>query len=170
MSDVIIVGGGVIGLGIAWRCAQRGLEVTLADPAPGSGASSTAAGMLAPVTELHYGEQSLLKLNLDSAHRYPAFVEELTDVTGQAVGYRRTGTIAVGWDAADLAALRDLRAFGQTLGLSTELLTSRSCADSNLSSRPGCPAGCWQMTIIRSTAACSTQLCSPVRRALVRVW
>ncbi len=52
--DVIIVGGGVIGLSIAWRCAQRGLAVTVVDPTPGSGASHTAAGMLAPSTELHY--------------------------------------------------------------------------------------------------------------------
>lgn len=55
MPDVLVIGGGVIGLGVAWRCAQRGLKVTVVDPAPGSGASSAAAGMLAPATELHYG-------------------------------------------------------------------------------------------------------------------
>ncbi len=49
-SDVIVVGAGVIGLGIAWRCQQRGLSVTVVDPAPGSGAWPVAAGMLAPVT------------------------------------------------------------------------------------------------------------------------
>jgi glycine oxidase len=27
--DVLVVGGGVIGLAVAWRCAQRGLDVTL---------------------------------------------------------------------------------------------------------------------------------------------
>ena len=48
MPDVLVIGGGVIGLGVAWRCAQRGLKVTVVDPAPGSGASSAAAGMLAP--------------------------------------------------------------------------------------------------------------------------
>ena len=63
--DVLIVGAGVIGLGIAWRCQQRGLSVTLVDPSPGSGASPTAAGMLAPVTELHYGEEDLLALGID---------------------------------------------------------------------------------------------------------
>ena len=47
----------VIGLVIAWRRAQRGLGVTSSTPAPGGGASRTAAGMLAPVTELHYGER-----------------------------------------------------------------------------------------------------------------
>ena len=36
--DVAVIGGGVIGLAIAWRAAQQGLRVTLADPAPGGGA------------------------------------------------------------------------------------------------------------------------------------
>ena len=141
MRDVIIVGAGVIGLGIAWRCAQRGLDVTVVDPAPGSGASTTAAGMLAPVTELHYGEQALLKLNLDSARRYPAFVDELSAVTGLSVGYRRTGTVSVGWDAADLAALRDLRAFGETLGVSSEMLTSQDLRRLEPALAPGLPGG-----------------------------
>src|SRR5690242_18967148 len=42
--DVVLVGGGVIGVGIAWRCAQRGLSVTVHHPAPGTGSSHTAAG------------------------------------------------------------------------------------------------------------------------------
>jgi glycine oxidase len=141
MSDVIVVGAGVIGLGIAWRCAQRGLDVTVLDPAPGSGASGTAAGMLAPVTELHYGEQALLNLNLDSAARYPAFADELAEATGLSVGYRRTGTISVGWDGADLASLRDLQAFGRTLGLSTELLTSQDLRRLEPALSPGLPGG-----------------------------
>ncbi|PLW73563.1 glycine oxidase ThiO, partial [Streptomyces sp. DJ] len=33
--DVLVVGGGVVGLVTAWRCAQRGLSVTVADPEPG---------------------------------------------------------------------------------------------------------------------------------------
>jgi glycine oxidase len=123
--DVIIVGAGVIGLGIAWRTAQRGLAVTLVDPAPGSGATRTAAGMLAPATELHYGEEPLLRLGLESARCYPSFVAELESVTGLRVGYRRDGTVVAAWDAADLAGLRDLSAFGQSLGLSTELVTGR---------------------------------------------
>ena len=43
-SDVVIVGAGVIGLGIAWRAAQSGLSVTVVDSASGRGASWAAAG------------------------------------------------------------------------------------------------------------------------------
>ncbi|HEY5878432.1 MAG TPA: glycine oxidase ThiO [Nakamurella sp.] len=124
-SDVLVVGAGVIGLSVAWRCLARGLRVTVVDPAPGSGASWTAAGMLAPVTELHYGEQRLLALNLASAARYPAFAAELAEVTGRPVGYRRTGTVVAAWDGADLAALRDLADFARSLGQTVQQLTGR---------------------------------------------
>ncbi len=69
--DVLVIGGGIIGLVTAWRAARLGLRTAVADPAPGGGAAQVAAGMLAAVTELHYGEQTLLGLNLASARRYP---------------------------------------------------------------------------------------------------
>src|SRR5438477_12787129 len=109
--DVAVIGGGVIGLSIAWRSASAGLAVTLCDPVPGQGASWVAAGMLAPVTEVHYGEEALLALNLESARRYPAFVEELEQATGHGCGYRQCGTLAVAADADDMAMLEDLHAF-----------------------------------------------------------
>src|SRR5439155_18037217 len=98
-SDVLVVGGGIIGLVTAWRAAQRGLATAVVDPEPGGGAAQVAAGMLAAVTELHYGEQTLLGLNLASARRYPDFAAELTDLTGHDLGYRQCGTLAVALDA-----------------------------------------------------------------------
>lgn len=126
-SDVIVVGGGVIGLSIAWRAAQRGFSVVVVDPSPGSGASHHAAGMLAPVTEVHYGEESLLALNLASARRYPSFVAEVEDAAGTTVGYRECGTLAIAFDADDKAALNDLHEYQTSLGLSSQPLTSREC-------------------------------------------
>ncbi|MGW2693307.1 glycine oxidase ThiO [Streptomyces sp. NPDC001296] len=126
-SDVLVVGGGVIGLVTAWRAAQRGLATTVVDPAPGGGAAQVAAGMLAAVTELHYGEQTLLALNLESARRYPDFAAELTEATGQDLGYRRCGTLAVALDADDRAHLRDLHALQQRSGLASEWLSGRDC-------------------------------------------
>ncbi|MDI5970232.1 glycine oxidase ThiO [Streptomyces sp. SL13] len=127
VSDVVVVGGGLIGLVTAWRAAQRGLSVAVADPEPGGGAALVAAGMLAPVTEVRYGEQRLLELNLASALRYPQFVAELTQASGTDPGYRRCGTLAVALDADDRAELRDLHAFQQRLGLSAQWLTGREC-------------------------------------------
>ncbi|TDT36358.1 glycine oxidase [Streptomyces sp. BK208] len=125
--DVLVVGGGVVGLVTAWRAAQRGLATGLVDPQPGGGAAQVAAGMLAAVTELHYGEGTLLALNLASARRYPAFAAELADLTGHDLGYRRCGTLAVALDADDRAHLRELHALQQRSGLDSEWLSGREC-------------------------------------------
>ncbi len=125
--DVVVVGGGVIGLSIAWRAALRGLTVIVLDPAPGSGASHHAAGMLAPVTEVHYGEEDLLRLNLTAAQRYPSFVAELEQATGTPVGYRATGTLAVAFDADDKAALDELHRYQSGLGLRSQPVNAREC-------------------------------------------
>ncbi|MGW1212979.1 glycine oxidase ThiO [Streptomyces sp. NPDC002499] len=126
-SDVLVIGGGIIGLVTAWRAAQRGFATAVVDPEPGGGAAQVAAGMLAAVTELHYGEQTLLGLNLASARRYPAFTAELTDLTGQDLGYRRCGTLAVALDADDRAHLRELHALQRQSGLESEWLSGRDC-------------------------------------------
>ncbi|MFF0302077.1 glycine oxidase ThiO [Streptomyces sp. NPDC004562] len=126
-SDVLVVGGGIIGLVTAWRAAQRGFATALVDPEPGGGAAQVAAGMLAAVTELHYGEQTLLGLTLDSARRYPDFAAELADLTGDALGYRRCGTLTVALDADDRAHLRELHALQTRSGLDSEWLTGREC-------------------------------------------
>ncbi|MEP7019071.1 MAG: glycine oxidase ThiO [Pseudonocardiales bacterium] len=140
-SDVIVIGAGVIGAAVAWRCAQRGLTVTVVDPAPERGAWHTAAGMLAPITELHYAETPLLRLNLDSLARYPAFCAELTELTGLATGFRDCGTVAIAWDGADLSALRDLHAFGRTLGIEATLLTGRELRELEPALAAGLPGG-----------------------------
>ncbi|GHB26993.1 glycine oxidase ThiO [Streptomyces xanthochromogenes] len=126
-SDVLVVGGGIIGLVTAWRAAQRGLTVVLVDPEPGGGAAQVAAGMLAAVTELHYGEQTLLALNVESARRYPAFTAELSEATGLDTGYRACGTLAVALDSDDRAHLRDLHALQVRCGLESEWLSGRDC-------------------------------------------
>jgi glycine oxidase len=126
-SDVLVIGGGIIGLVTAWRAAQRGLATAVVDPEPGGGAAQVAAGMLAAVTELHTGEQTLLALNLESARRYPEFAAELTAVTGHDLGYRRCGTLAVALDADDRAQLRELHFLQRQSGLDPEWLSGREC-------------------------------------------
>jgi glycine oxidase len=113
----------------------------MVDPQPERGAWNTAAGLLAPITELQYDETALLQLNLESARRYPAFDAELRDATGLPTGYAERGTLAVAWDAADLAALRDLHAFGETLGVAAELLTAAEVHAFEPALTPGLPGG-----------------------------
>jgi glycine oxidase len=140
--DVIVVGGGVIGLAIAWK-ASAALRVTLVDPAPGSGASHVAAGMLAPVTELTYGEEALSRLTLASAARYPSFVEELSAATGLVVGYRPTGTLTVALDRDDQAVLDDLYDFLRGYHLPVERLSGHQARRREPLLAPGLHAALW---------------------------
>jgi glycine oxidase len=121
--DAAVIGGGVAGLGIAWRAARRGARVVLLErDDAGSGASRWAAGMLAPVTEAELGERALLSLGLESARRWPAFAAELAEVTGLDVGYRQTGALVVARDRDEAEALERELGFRRELGLEVERL------------------------------------------------
>jgi glycine oxidase len=126
-ADVLVIGGGVIGLAIAWRTALRGLTVVLADEDPGRGASYAAAGMLTPVAEAAYAERELFDLGSLSLRRYPAFAAELTELTGLPTGFRQTGTLLVGYDADDMAMLAEHALLRESFGADSTRLTSREC-------------------------------------------
>lgn len=123
--DVVVVGGGAVGLGVAWRCAAGGATVRAFDSSGSRGATWAAAGLLAPVTEVHYGEEPLLALNLESSARYPSFVAELEEASGVATGYRQCGTLMVALDADESRALDELHRFQQSLGLKVQRLNGR---------------------------------------------
>ncbi|NUW31328.1 glycine oxidase ThiO [Nonomuraea sp. SMC257] len=130
----LIVGGGIVGLSIAWRLSRAGRPVTVVDPAPASGASHAAAGMLAPVSEVTYTEEPLLRLGVASLRRWPSFAAELAADAGLPPGgpsygldFRADGTLDVAFGTDDLAALDELAAFMGKLGLPVERLTGREC-------------------------------------------
>ncbi len=127
MTDVVVAGAGLVGLATAWRARTHGLAVTVVDDAPGTGASHVAAGMLAPVAEASYGEERLLALSRASLARYPSFVAEVEEASGCAVALRTAGTLLVGFDEDDAAALARLHDFQVELGLPSERLTAREC-------------------------------------------
>ena len=114
-------------MSVAWTAAARGLSVAVVDDRAHSGATHAAAGMLAPVGEVSFGEEALLALNLAAAKRYPEFVTELEDCSGTEVGYRPTGTLVVARDPDDQAQLDELQAYQQSLGLSARRLRGREC-------------------------------------------
>jgi len=126
--DAIVVGAGVIGLTCAWRAAQRGLHVVVLDRStPAAGASGVAAGMLAPIGELTFGEQRLLELTLASAERYPGFVAELEELSGSETGYDCRGALHVALDRDESAQLRRRHELQRSLGLEADWLTPRHC-------------------------------------------
>lgn len=140
--DTIVIGAGAIGLGIAWRAAQRGCDVLVLDRGePGRGATFHAAGMLAPITEASFGEDALLALNLESARLYPGFLGELARTTGRTLGSTAPGTLFVALDRDRLEELERLYEFQVELGLAAEWLSADRCRELEPALHPGVRAG-----------------------------
>jgi glycine oxidase len=105
--DAVIVGGGVIGLSVAWLAARRGLRVRVLERGePGDGASGVAAGMLAPVGEATWGEEELLSLALGSHASWPRFAAELRESSGRDPGFIELGAVHVALDRDESEVLR----------------------------------------------------------------
>lgn len=114
---VHVLGAGIVGLACADELLARGHDVAVVDPAPGSGASSVAAGMLSPAGEAWHGEPDVHRLGVESARMWPAYAARL------GVPLHERGTVLVGHDAADRQDLRRQLEVLAGLGVGVELLT-----------------------------------------------
>lgn len=125
---VIVVGAGIVGLCTAFELTEiagSGLAVTVIDPAPVSGASRYAGGMLAPVAEVQYRQEALYPLMLESARLYPSLIRRVAEATDLPTGFRGEGTLVVAADRADAHHLRELTAHQQAHGMTVEPLGVR---------------------------------------------
>jgi len=122
-TDVVVVGGGLVGCALAAELAERGRAVIVIERSePGAEASGAAAGMLSPQSESR-ARDAFFDLAVESRGLYPAWVRRLEAATGADVGYRKTGLLhcrfepdesggeAFAWQrAAGLAAVEMSRA------------------------------------------------------------
>jgi glycine oxidase len=105
VSDVLILGGGVIGCAVAFELSRRGASVTVADTRElGGGASQASAGMLAPHHEGRH-DPVLESLGVASLARYDEWASLLD---AERIGYSRAGSIEVAVDAAGEEQLHSL--------------------------------------------------------------
>jgi len=121
-TDVIVIGGGIIGTTIALRLALAGVKVRVFDRGePGGEASSAAAGMIAP-----FGERiepgPFFDLCLASHRLYPDFVQEIEEWAEARVDYRRDGTLMVAVTEDETQELEGIAATLQKLGMPNEQL------------------------------------------------
>jgi glycine oxidase len=122
-ADVVIVGGGVIGLVIARALALRGVrEICLIERATlGTEASFAAAGMLLPQVEAD-AEDDFFKLACRSRDLYPSFATALREETGVDVELDTTGTLYLALDEHDHEEIERRYHWQTRAGLSVDLL------------------------------------------------
>lgn len=120
MAEIVVVGAGIIGLGVAYELARRGARVTVLDArAAGLGASQASAGVLAPYIEAP-AQGPLRDLSVESLGLYDEFVARVTSDARTEVEYRHTGTIDVALDADEADRLKATAGVLETLGVRTE--------------------------------------------------
>lgn len=99
--DVVVIGGGTIGLATSLELARRGAKVVLVErSSPGREASWAAAGMLSPLGEAS-DLPSLRELADASLDLWPELADRLHEDTGVDVEYRQGGALHVAFDDAD---------------------------------------------------------------------
>ena len=137
-SEVLIIGGGVIGLSIARALAKQGLrEIAIVDRGRLGGESSwAAAGMLAPNIETE-SDPGFHSFGVEALEMYPAFAAELIAETGIDIELDQSGTLCLAFDDSEAADLRDTFQRQRRRGVAVEHLSSSDAraAEPSLSTR-----------------------------------
>jgi glycine oxidase len=135
-DDIVIVGGGVIGLAIAYALAREGLLPTVVDRSElGREASWAGAGLIPPESKPASGSPSVALRSL-SAGLFPAWSAALEEETGIDVGYRRTGGVDVALTEPEDQALRNTAGRWRSEGIAFERLAPADFARVEPALRP----------------------------------
>jgi glycine oxidase len=121
-SDVVVVGGGVIGLSVAYYCARGGLAVTVLDRGAMAQESSWAGAGIIPPGRAATAQSAYSKLLGASSELFPQLSAELREETGLDNGYVRCGGLEIGFDARDAHALRSAAGHHRKEGVTWEEL------------------------------------------------
>ena len=122
-SDVVIVGGGVIGLSVAYFCARDGLSVTLLERGALGQESSWAGAGIIPAGRSATARSAYSRLLGTSSEMWPQLSAELREETGIDNGYMRCGGLEIGFDQADAHALRSAAGHYAKEGVAWQELT-----------------------------------------------
>ena len=124
-ASIAIIGGGIIGISIAWRLAQKGFRVTVLEQNTiGGEASWAGAGMLAPGGEID-GPSPLASLAIESRRLYGSFVRELEDASGFAIDYQECGGLDLAYAPEEWEELQARAGRQSALGIESKPLTPK---------------------------------------------
>jgi glycine oxidase len=140
----VVIGGGIIGLGLAWQLARRGTPVTVFDrETAGRGASWVAAGMLAPVSEFGFENDDFLEFGRRSMEIFPRFLQELETDSGRSVALDTRGTLVVGFHRDDSERIRRVYRFREDKGLPVQWMTGSEARELEPLLSPNAASAMW---------------------------
>lgn len=129
MSDVVIVGGGIVGCACAYELAKAGASVTLLEYGKtGMQATNAAAGMLAPMIEAHE-PGAMMQAGMRALREYPAIVREIEGQCGFDLELRLGGILKVAFTLDQLDEVRRRYAWQREMGLPLEWLDGATCRE-----------------------------------------
>jgi glycine oxidase len=135
MSDCLIVGGGVIGLSLAYELAGHGLQVRLIDAGqPGREASWAGAGILPPAWS--DSDNPLEQLTALSNALHAQWSADLLKTTGNDNGFRRSGAIYLARDADEAHRLAQFATLAESRGITAQRLSAASLVELEASLLP----------------------------------
>jgi glycine oxidase len=135
--DVVVVGGGIVGLVSAHAISRAGLSVAVFDERPGSGATHAAAGMICPGAESSPEDAELAALTLRARQEWPTLADAISETSGVAVSVAEVGSLFVAWEPGDTLEQRRILATATRQGVSSDVVSrdDRPHLFSGLSSR-----------------------------------
>ncbi|GAF66270.1 glycine oxidase [Bacillus sp. TS-2] len=122
-ENICILGGGVIGLAVAYELTNRGFTVKILEKSKcGGQASGAAAGMLAPFSEIGEDPDDFFRLCLESLRLYPNWITKIKEDTAVDFEYTNSGSLYVVYHEADILALETRKNWQNQWGANAELL------------------------------------------------
>jgi glycine oxidase len=145
-KQIVIVGGGVIGLSVAWRLARddaRQRILVLDAARAGEGTSRVSAGMIAPIAEAGFEDPHFIRFARLSRERYRSFVAELSGDAGTTVRLDEEGSIIIAIHRDDVEAMRRVFDYRRAANLPVEWLTGTQAREIEPALTPRVSAAMW---------------------------
>ena len=122
--DIIIIGGGIIGLSIACEMAESGKKVIIFEKNKvGMEASWAAAGTLEPIWNVNDNDEELLQIKLKSETMWPEFERKIQKETDIDVEYNSSGGLLIAMNSDEMNQLEKTHDFATKYGIESRVLS-----------------------------------------------
>lgn len=123
MTDILIIGDGIIGRSLAFSCFKAGYETKVLSRVNPHSATHAAAGMLTPAAEIETAEEILIQFAQTSCEQYREFVTRIEEASKQECQFSRSGTLMLALHRDHHNDLRYLAEAQQAVGMQVQTLS-----------------------------------------------